>query len=127
MLAVPGDPRELAAQLRTAARLKGLDPGDAAEEVGAEVGHARAILGGGSAPSGVVEGRLELVVLAACDVGVLVDDDATDPLPRGAGGDGGLAVLTAKPSSRAIVAIVARMCSPWCSSREEPEKVRSSA
>ena len=65
---LPDDPRVALPQPRAALGVQRRHPGDPAEQVGAEVGHAVAVLRLRIAARGVVEDRLERVVLVAGDV-----------------------------------------------------------
>jgi hypothetical protein len=66
------------------------DPGDAPLEVRAEVGDVVAVRGRLPVVRGIVEDRLEAVVLGARDVKALVDDDPAHELALVAAPDAGL-------------------------------------
>ncbi len=69
---------ELFDQPATLVRIDHLDEGDAAAELGFEVGVVRAVLGGEAVLASVVEDGAEAADFAAADAGAIVDDDSGD-------------------------------------------------
>lgn len=71
----------------------GLEVGNAAEEVGTEIGDGSAVLGGWAGADAVGEGGFELVELAAGDIEVVIEGEAGGVLAEGRFHDAGFACV----------------------------------